>query len=151
MKEPIVIRCTPELRYRHAAGRYGSLFLHGLREGKILASRCTTCDRTLVPPRIACTGCFGRMEEIVELPPRGKLTSFTVVSFPFLDPFTGVERPVPYGYGMVRFAGSTNTFQYFLSESDPSRLRVGMEVEAVFRDERKGEIADLVHFAPVEG
>ncbi len=148
--EPIVLRGAPELRYRYAAGRYGSLFLHGLREGKILASRCAKCDRTLVPPRIACTGCFGRMTEIVEVPPRGTLMSYTVVTFPFIDPFTGVERPIPYGYGMIRFEGATNTFQYFLSEKDPSRLRVGMRVEAVFRRERKGEIADLVHFKPLE-
>jgi uncharacterized OB-fold protein len=150
MKEPVAIRGTAELRYRHAAGRYGSIFLRGLREGRILASRCSKCDRTLVPPRIACTGCFGRMEEVVEIPPRGKLVSYTVVTFPFLDPFTGVQRPIPYGYGMIRFDGATNSFQYFLSEKEPSRLRIGMAVRAVFRAERKGEIADLVHFAPVE-
>ncbi|MDX1388109.1 MAG: Zn-ribbon domain-containing OB-fold protein [Acidobacteriota bacterium] len=149
-KEPLVIRSMPDLRYRHAAGRYGSLFLRGLRDGKILASRCDACDRTLVPPRIACTGCFGEMTEIVEIPPRGTLMSWTVVTFPFIDPFTGVQRPIPYGYGMIRFEGTTNTFQYFLSEKDPSRLRVGAAVEAVFRDERKGEIADLVHFKPSE-
>ncbi len=150
MKETIAIRSTTDLRYRYAAGRYGSIFLHGLREGRILASRCSKCERTLVPPRIACTGCFGRMEEIIEVPPRGTLMSYTVVSFPFLDPFTGVQRPIPYGYGMIRFEGATNTFQYFLSEKEPSRLRIGMGVEAVFREERRGEIADLVHFAPLE-
>lgn len=150
MSEPIVIRGTPELRYRYAAGRYGSVFLRGLREGRILASRCSKCDRTLVPPRIACTGCFGRMTEIVEVPPRGRLLTYTVVRFPFLDPFTGVQRPIPYGYGMVRFDGTTNSFQYFLSETESSRLRIGMAVEAVFREKRRGEIADLVHFRPVE-
>jgi uncharacterized OB-fold protein len=150
MSEPVAIRSKPVLRYRYAAGRYASLFLHGLREGKILASRCSKCDRTLVPPRIACTGCFGRMEEIVEVPARGTLLTYTVVTFPFLDPFTGVQRPIPYCYGMVRFEGTTNSFQYFLSEKDPSRLRAGMAVEAVFRERRKGEIADLVHFRPLE-
>jgi len=65
----IAVRATPELRYRYAAGRYASVFLHGLREGRILASRCHRCARTLVPPRIACTGCFGSMDEIVTLPP----------------------------------------------------------------------------------
>lgn len=150
MNEPIAIRATPDLRYRHAAGRYASVFLRGLREGRILASRCANCDRTLVPPRVACTGCFGRMAQIVEVPPRGTLLSYTIVTFPFLDPFTGRQRPIPYGYGMVRIEGTTNSFQYFLSEQEPSRLRVGMAVEAVFRAKRKGEIADLVHFRPVE-
>jgi uncharacterized OB-fold protein len=151
MNEPIAIRGTPELRYRYAAGRYASLFLRGLREGRFLASRCSRCDRTLVPPRIACTGCFGRMAEIVEVSLRGTLLTYTIVKFPFLDPFTGVQRPIPYGYGMVRLDGTTNSFQYFLSEKESSRLSVGMAVEAVFRDERRGEMADLVHFRPVEG
>lgn len=150
MSEPIAVRATSEFRFRYAAGRYGSVFLRGLKEGRIHASRCTKCPRTLVPPRVACTRCFGPMEEIVEVPPRGILLAWTLVAFPFLDPFTGVQRPIPYCYGMVKFEGTDNTFQYFLSEKDPSKLRVGQRVEAVFRDERKGELADLSHFR-VEG
>jgi uncharacterized OB-fold protein len=150
MSEPVAVRSTPELIYRHAAGRYGSAFLAALRQGKILASRCHRCARTLVPPRIACTGCFGRMDELVEVSPRGTLLAFTVVAFPFLDPFTGVQRPIPYCYGMVRFEGADNTFQYFLSESDGQKLRVGQAVQAVFREERTGALADLLHFQPVE-
>ncbi len=147
---PIVIRATPDLVYRYAAGRYGSAFLRGLAEGRILASRCRRCRRTLVPPRIACTGCFGRMEDVVEVPPSGRLLAFTLVAFPFLDPFTGIQRPIPYCYGMVQLDGTDNTFQYFLSETDPSRLRVGQRVVAVFREERTGTLADLAHFQPRE-
>jgi uncharacterized OB-fold protein len=140
------VRATSDLPYRYAAGRYGSEFLRGLREGRIIASRCARCPRTLVPPRIACTGCFGRMDEFVDLPPHGRLLAFTVVAFPFVDPFTGTQRPVPYGYGMIRLDGADNAFQHFLEEKDPSKLRVGMRVEAVFRDERVGALADLLHF-----
>ncbi|MBI2899834.1 MAG: Zn-ribbon domain-containing OB-fold protein [Planctomycetes bacterium] len=150
MSEPIAVRATPELHFRYAAGRYGSLFLRGLGEGRILASRCARCPRTLVPPRVACTHCFGKMEEIVEVPPRGTLLAFTLVAFPFLDPFTGVQRPIPYCYGMVQFEGTDNTFQYFLSEKDPSKLRVGQRVEAVFNEVRKGELGDLLHFRALE-
>ena len=103
MNEPIAIRATPDLPYRHAAGRYGSLFLHGLREGKILASRCSRCDRTLVPPRIACTGCFGRMEEIVEVPPSGTLLVYTMVTFPFLDHFL-LSKEMHYSLCMGHYA-----------------------------------------------
>lgn len=140
------VRITSDLRYRHAAGRYGAKFLRGLREQRIVASRCTRCPRTLVPPRIACTGCFGRMEEFVELPPRGRLLAWTLVAFPFIDPMTGTQRPVPYCYGMIQFDGADNTFQYFLDGKDPAKLRVGMPVEAVFRDQRVGALADLLHF-----
>ena len=53
-------------------------------------------------------------------------------------------------YGMVKLDGADNTFQYFLSETEPGRLRVGQTVRAVFREERTGSLADLLHFAPVE-
>ncbi len=148
MSEPIAVRATPELTFRYAAGQYGSRFLEGLREGRILASRCPRCPRTLVPPRIACTHCSGRMTEIAEVSPCGTLLAWTLVAFPFLDPFTGVQRPIPYCYGMVKFDGTDNTFQYFLSEKDPTKLRVGQRVKAAFREERRGELADLLHFAP---
>lgn len=141
------MRLVVDLPYRYAAGRYGSAFLRALREGRILASRCARCARTLVPPRLPCTGCFGPMEELVEVPPHGTLLAFTQVTFPFVDPLTGTQRPIPYCYGMVRLDGTDNTFQYFLAETDPERLRIGQRVAAVFRDQRRGEIADLVCFA----
>lgn len=150
-QEPIVIRATPEMRYRYAAGRYGSAFLAGLREGRLVGSRCVRCDVVLLPPRVACTQCFGEMEEVVDLPPTGRLLAFTQVTFPFLDPFTGTQRPIPYCYGMIQVDGTVNTFQYFLSEKDPSRLSIGQIVRAVFRADRKGEMADLLHFEPQEG
>jgi len=145
----ISVRTTPQLNFQFAAGRYGTLFLDGLKNHKIYASRCDDCERTVVPPRVACTGCFGRMEKIVELPPRGKLLLFTQVTFPFLDPSTGVQRPIPYCYGMVQFEGSDNTFQYFIDEKDPTKLHAGQAVEAAFSEEKKGTIADLEPFKPV--
>ncbi len=149
-QEPICVRATPEMTYRYAAGRYGSAFLAGMREGRLVGSRCTRCAVTLLPPRVACTQCFGEMDEVVDLPLTGRLLAFTQVTFPFLDPFTGVQRPIPYCYGMVQVDGTDNTFQYFLSEKDPSRLSIGQAVQAVFRSERRGEMADLLHFQPLE-
>ena len=147
-QKTIQVRTTPQLNFKYAAGKYGSLFLKGLQEQKIYASRCDDCKRTLVPPRVVCTGCFGRMEKIVELPPRGKLLLFTQVTFPFLDPFTGIQRPIPYCYGMIKFEGADNTFQYFIDEKDPTKLHAGQPVKAVFAGERKGAITDLEPFKP---
>jgi uncharacterized OB-fold protein len=51
---------------------------------------------------------------------------------------------------MVKLEGADNTFQYFLSQKDPARLHIGQAVRAVFREERTGSLADLLHFAPEE-
>lgn len=144
--ESLFVEATPVLRYRYAAGEYGSRFLAALREKKILGSRCRRCGWVLVPPRIACSGCFLRMAEFVEVALQGTLVAFTQVTFPFLDPFTGEQRPIPYCYGMVRLDGTHNTFQYFLEEKDVRKLRPGLRVEAVFREAREGAIRDILHF-----
>jgi|SRR3990170_402691 len=138
------------LPYRYSAGRYGSRFLEALKDQKFLASRCRTCELVLVPPRIVCAGCFKKMEEFVDLPPTGSLTSYTQVTFPFIDPFTGEKRPIPYCYGMIRLDGADNTFQFFLEEKDIRRIRIGLRVRAVFREEREGTLRDILYFRTAE-
>jgi uncharacterized OB-fold protein len=86
------------------------------------------------------------MREFVELPLTGVLTSYTQVTFPFIDPFTGGPRPIPYCYGMIRFDGADNTFQFFLEETDIQKIHIGLRLRAVFREKREGNIRDILFF-----
>jgi uncharacterized OB-fold protein len=88
-----------------------------------LAIKCPSCKRVYVPPRRVCGRCFIEMSDFVELPPRGTLTAFTVLMFSFVDPDTGKERPVPYGYGYVRFEGAHNTLPHFWRRPTGKRSR----------------------------
>lgn len=132
--------------YRYSAGAYGSIFFEGLKEGKILASRCPECKTTLVPCRMVCGSCFSEMDEIVEVSPRGRIVAYTQVSFPFIDPFTGHNRKVPYCYAMIRFDGADNTFQGLLNVRYHHKIRPGMMVQAEFRKKRQGCLDDIRHF-----
>src|SRR5262249_44475085 len=109
---------------------------------------CPACALTLVPPRAFCTGCHKRMEEFVEVGPGGLLDTFSVINFGFIDPFTGVERPVPYGYGIIKLDNCSNVLPHFLDVSDAQKLAVGQRVEAVFEpaENRKGVLTDIKHF-----
>ena len=143
------INVATHLPYAYSAGRYVSRFLVALRdEGKILASKCATCETVLVPPRIVCGQCFAEMRDFVEVGPQGTLTTFSVINFPFIDPFTGVERSVPYGYAIIQLDGCSNRFPHFLDETDLQKLRIGLRVEAVFKpaNERVGAVTDITHF-----
>ncbi|MBI3949462.1 MAG: Zn-ribbon domain-containing OB-fold protein [Acidobacteria bacterium] len=149
----LYIKIATHLPYNYSAGRHVSRFLIALRdEGKILASRCTDCGAVLVPPRVVCGNCFAEMREFVEVGPQGTLRTFSVINFPFIDPFTGVERPVPYGYAIIQLNGCDNRFPHFLEETDLQRLRVGLRVEAVFKppSERIGAMTDIAHFKIIE-
>ena len=148
-EKPLYISIVADLPYAYSAGRFLSRFLVALRdEAKILASRCGNCKESLVPPRLFCIKCRKRMEEIVEVGPGGVIETYSVINFPFIDPFTGVERPVPYGYGIIKIDGSTNTIPHFLDVSEHEKLHIGQRVEAVFepREKRTGALTDIKHF-----
>lgn len=157
-EDQLTVSFNVSLPYRYSAGRYGSRFLEALKDKKILASRCGSatssatggsgggCGLVLVPPRIVCARCFKKMEEFVDLPPTGVLTSYTQVTFSFIDPYTGETRPIPYCYGMIRFDGADNTFQFFLEETDIRKIHMGLRLRAVFRKKREGTIRDILFF-----
>jgi len=139
-------RIDVNIPYEYAAGKYVSRYLQGLKQGRILASRCTHCGTTLTPCRQVCGNCFKAMMEIVELPGIGSLHSYTQVSFPFIDPFTGQNRPVPYCYGMIQLDGANNTFQGLLNVRYHHHLKTGMRVQVVFKLLRKGCTGDIKYF-----
>jgi uncharacterized OB-fold protein len=72
--------------------------------------------------------------------------AFTVLMFSFVDPDTGKGRPVPYGYGYIRFDGADSTFPHFLEETDWKKIKIGQGVEAVFEEQRRGHLLDIKHF-----
>lgn len=136
--------------YKYSCGTIASEFFIALRDKKkILGRKCSKCGKVLLPPRPVCGICWAPTTEWVEIGPKGTLEGFTVVCFTFIDPITGKQRPVPYGYGMVKLDGSDSRMQHFLKESDPKKLRVGLRVEAIFADERTGSLSDIKHFATI--
>ncbi len=148
-EKPLYISIKTDLPYAYSAGRPLSRFLVALRdEAKILASRCNQCSYVLVPPRAFCTQCHKLTPELVEVGPRGTLETFSVINFPFIDPFTGLERPVPYGYGIIKLDGCDNLLPHFLDISDHTKLAIGQRVEAVFeeKENRTTALTDIKHF-----
>lgn len=151
-EQAIRIEQQIELRYRFAAGQYASRFFTALREeGKILASR-DAAGNVMLPPRPVCGLSGLPMDEWVEVGPDGVLAGCTIVYVPFIDPMTGVQRPVPYGFGLVRLSGCDTSIYHLIDETDPQRIGVGKRVEAVFkpREERTGSLADIRHFRLIE-
>jgi hypothetical protein len=134
-----------------AVGRYGSKFLKELRDNKKLVGiKCPKCGFVYMPPRKVCGKCFVAMDELVEVSDKGVIESYTVVYFSFLDPETGKQRPVPYGYGFVKLDGADSCFMHFFEETDLKKLKIGLRAQAVFEENRTGSIADIKHFRIIE-
>ncbi len=135
--------------YEWSIGLFGSRFFQEIRtHRRFLGIRCPKCGKVRVPPRRLCGPCFQPLEELVPLSDTGTITAFSVVNYPFLDPATGLQRPIPYTYGYINIDGSDNIFSHIINETDVAKIRVGMKVRAVFREpgEMEGNIQDIKYF-----
>lgn len=147
--EPLRLEYDAVLAYTYAAGRFASHFMVTLRdEGRILGIRDPGSGKVLIPPR-AVSGLSGeQLSEWVEVGPRGTVTGCTIVETPFVDPMTGQQRPVPYGFAFVRLDGADTNIYHFLDATSHDEIEVGMRVEAVLKppEERDGAMSDIVYF-----
>jgi len=130
----------------YSAGAVQSRFLIELRDNKrIVGMRCPACNVVYVPPRSTCKYCFGQLDEWTDVSDKGTILTYTVVCRP--NPVQPIEPPIV--YGIVQLDGADTGLLHMIGEADFESLRVGMRVEAVYREERKGDILDIKHFRPL--
>ena len=144
---PVTGIITPvELDYTYVASAEESRFYRGLAEGKIRGQRCPSCQKVYVPPRGACPVDGVPTTEEVELPDHGIVTTFCIVNVPFL----GQRITPPYVSAYVLLEGADIAFLHLILGCDPSEVRMGMRVEAVWRprDEWGTTIENIDHFRP---
>ena len=137
-----------KLPYTWHAGKVGSRFYEEIRAHcKIWGTRCGNCDWVYVPPRESCPRCFSSIDEWVELSDVGTLLTYTITrySVPGIQP----QEP-PYALGIIKLDGADSGFTHLLGETEPDNLRVGMRVQAVFREERRGDYLDIRYFKPLQ-
>lgn len=145
-EEILVVPGKIDIPNRYSAGGVASRFLIGLRDNKkIMGIKCPTCNRVYVPPRSTCKGCFGQLDEWVEVSDEGTLLTYTIVYQP--EPPQPVEPPI--AYGIIQLDGADTGFIHLLGGVDFEQLRIGMKVQAVFKEEREGSILDIKYFKPL--
>jgi uncharacterized OB-fold protein len=138
-----------DLHFRVKLGATAGRFMAGLRDRKILSTRCGGCGWVYVPPQSYCERCFIRVEEWTELPPTGVIESFTVVR---IAP-SGGPKP-PFVLAAIRLDGADGLLMHVLGgvdiADDDTVVGVwsGTAVEAVWAEERTGAILDIEHFTP---
>jgi len=121
----------------------------------LIGSRCVLCGNHMFPTQGSCPRCTGSETETVELARRGTLWTWTIQGFPpKAPPYIGDADPKtfrPFGVGYVELPGEVKV-EARLTESDPSKLHIGMEMELVIvplaTDDDGNEIMTFA-FAPV--
>ncbi len=133
--------------FKYSVGVPGSRFLIELRDHKrFMGIRCPGCKKVYIPPRSVCGPCHRATEEYVEVGPAGTLVAFTILRFAFINPETGLKKPVPYGYGFIKLDGADTNLQHFVRLDDKRPLKIGMRLVPVFEKKREGSLKDITHF-----
>lgn len=139
------------LDYRHARGPYyGRLFDEMQTSGRILGVRCPSCNSTLLPPRELCDICFVKTGTWVDVADSGVLQAFSIIHLKFV----GQTREPPYVYAEIMLDGASTKIIHVLDGVDiataPKRLKPGMRVKAVWKNELKGSLDDISHFELID-
>ena len=136
--------------FRWSVGKMMEKFIKSFANRKILAAKCPKCGYTYVPPRLRCGKCYTKIEErnLVELPGKGTLIGYTTAHVQLDGKGNFLDLDKPKVIGAIKLEGSDSTIFMPLGEVDLKKVKEGIKVEVVWREETKGEIADLLYFKP---
>jgi uncharacterized OB-fold protein len=147
-----VVFDTPR-KYRWSTGKYiGRTYREAKENKKLVANRCPQCREVLWPPSQVCGRCKVEAgEDWVELAQTGTGVQYTYLVYPLWDPHYGMKFANPHPNAMILLDNGVY-IRHFLEETDAKKLKAGMRVQAVWREDgERGEgTADIRFFRTIE-
>ena len=139
MSDPVTtIESVVSLDYERPLTLATREYLDAIRDGRIIAHRCPSCERVYTPPKGYCPICtvpHGKDNEI-ELSSTGTLVSFTILNPDALH--QGQESTVR---GTVQLDGSEVTITGDLPDVKPDEAHPGIRLRAIFSNPSDEEAA----------
>lgn len=146
-RDPVTIIETPiSLAIQHSASQPESAYLRALQEGKLLGARTGETGKVYFPAREADPATGIALDNYVELPDKGTVTTFAIINIPF----AGQRIKPPYVAAYVLLDGADIPFLHLVTDIDASEVRMGMRVEAVWRPREEWGLGidNISHFRP---
>ena len=146
-RDPVTMVVSPcSLSVQHTASRPESIFLRALQNGTLLGARSGADGKVYFPPREADPATGKALDQFVELPDKGTVTTFAIINIPF----PGQRIKPPYVAAYVLLDGADIPFLHLVTEVDAADVRMGMRVEAVWKphEERDFGIDNIDYFRP---
>ncbi len=140
--DPVIVEWNYSTEYRHSYAQ-DSPFFAALGENRLLGSRCPECGYKYGTYRKYCMYCGAETEDI-ELPLTGKVHSYTTCYYSG----ESFRDDVPFTLVLVEFSGIDSLFMSRLYTKDNSKIRIGMEIVAIFKKFQDFTVND-VYFVPI--
>jgi len=146
-RDPVTMIVTPtSVSIQHSASAPESIYLRGLQQGRLLGARTGDDGKVYFPPREADPATGRELDQFVELPDKGTVTTFAIINIPF----AGQRIKPPYVAAYILLDGADIPFLHVVTEIDAADVRMGMRVQAVWkpREEWGLGIDNIEHFRP---
>ncbi|MDA4121186.1 MAG: zinc ribbon domain-containing protein [Thaumarchaeota archaeon] len=129
------------LHYEYTAGVAGERFLRGIKDGKILASRCRNCGKAYIPPKMYCVGCFVQIDDYREVGPVGTVEGLAESHVNFEGRRVDPGRT----FAFITFKGVTGGLVHYVGGKGS---KVGALVRPKFKppEQRQGTLRDIEMF-----
>jgi uncharacterized OB-fold protein len=138
--------------YSWSTGKHvGKLYKEARDHKKLVTNRCPKCKELLWPPRVVCGRCKVEAgEDWVEMSDKGTVIQYTYLVYPLWDPHVGDRIVEDYTYATILLDEGVYLV-HKLEERDPENLKVGMRVQAVWKEEGRGQgLDDILYFRAIE-
>ena len=143
-QETLVHHSRIKVPYTWSIGETGTRFVRALRdEQKILGNKCPDTGYVYCPPKRNSAKSLKPVTDWVTLGNSGTVTAFTRRHYE-----TEAAPGAPEIYALIKLEGADQALPHFLAEVDFKDVKIGMKVEAVFKEEREGHILDIKYFKP---
>jgi uncharacterized OB-fold protein len=137
-------------QYKVTLGEAYARFLEGMKEKKIVGNVCPSCKELYVPPRPFCDKCMVQPDEWVETDGTATLVTYSVA----LIQIPGLKELYP-TTGMIKVGDSVTNFLHYVAGIEyeeraelADKVKVGMKLKPVWKEERTGDILDIDYFEP---
>ncbi|MGQ4834068.1 MAG: Zn-ribbon domain-containing OB-fold protein [Candidatus Asgardarchaeia archaeon] len=95
---------------------------------RLEGGKCRDCGKAFVPYRQVCPYCKSRNVELAKMPRTGKVVTYSILHvYP-----KGFRKQAPYVVALIELDNGARVVSQ-ITDCDPSDVKIGMKVEAVFR------------------
>jgi uncharacterized OB-fold protein len=115
-------------------------------QGRLMAGKCRKCGKTLLPPRPLCDSCLSGEFDWVEIPPKGRLLTYTIIHVAPPE----FQEMTPYAVGIVEFDDGIK-IPGMIKGVTTEKLKVGMTLGVGFEactDSKQWPQWPRYHFKP---
>lgn len=102
-------------------------FYKHISQGKLMGGRCKRCGAIHLPPRPVCSKCFSKEFEWVEIPPKGKLLTYTIIH---VAP-TQFQSMAPYAVGIIQLENGLK-IPGIIRDVTAEDVKIGINLKVVF-------------------